>query len=289
MRIATVWVACLLLVGCVSNEKMIDAAAEGNTGVMLEALEGGADPNFRSRAPGRVGDTAMSAAARNGHRATVQALIRQKVKPREQPEAIIAAAETGRTGIVRDLLDAGASPNAVLPTATPGGEVRTPLGMAALGGHKKTVAALLSLKAEADANSSVALRHAIRGGHVDIAELLIAKGADAGLVGPDQRTLLHLAATLAKGERRGTNRSGFLKKLVEKGVKVDAPDAQGETALMLAVRSEAFRHVETLLELGADPNKKIEGVGTPLEWAEKNKASSPEMSKIARMLAAQKK
>ncbi len=270
--------------GCVSNEKMIEAAAAGRTSDVLEALDNGADATFRSRAPGAHGDTVLSAAARNGHLNTVEALFRKGVKADDQPEAIIAAAGGGHASVVRSLLDHGASSNAVLPTDTPGGELRTPLGMASFHGKGKVVRLLLGAKADPKANSSVALRHAIRGGHEDLAELLMSKGADPKATGPDRRTTLHLAAGLRQGERRGMNRSALLRKLHKAGVPVDAADAQGDTPLMLAVRSEAFRHVETLVELGADPNKPIEGAGTPARWADKHSGQSPEMAKIARML-----
>lgn len=282
------WVLALvsLTIGCVSNEKMIEAAGAGETGTVLEAVEDGADLTFRSRAPGRHGDTAMAAAARNGHVNTVEALVRQGVKPRDQPEAIIAAAGGGHDKVVQLLLDNGASPNALLPTDVPGGEVRSALGMASLGGHSGTVELLLRARAEARANTSVALRNAIRGGHPDIAEVLIARGASAKETGPDQTTVIHLAAALREGERRGTNRGDLIRKLAKAGAPIDSANAQGDTPLMLAVRSEAFRHVEVLLELGAKPNRDIPGSGTPAQWADKHKDQSPEMSKIARILAA---
>jgi ankyrin repeat protein len=273
-----------LVTGCVSNEKMIEAAAAGRTSDVIEALDQGGDVAFRSRAPGANGDTALSAAARNGHLNTVEALFRKGVKPLDQPEAIIAASGGGHASVVRALLDHGASPNAVLPAAQPGGELRTPLGMASLHGKGKVARLLLGSKAEARASSSVALRQAIRGGHTDLAELLISKGAKPKESGPDRRTTLHLASGLRDGEPRGTNRAALIRLLHKKGVPVDAADAQGDTALMLAVRSEAFRHVEVLVELGADPKKKVEGAGTPAQWADKHSAQSPEMAKIARML-----
>jgi ankyrin repeat protein len=197
------WIALAIGIaaaGCnISNEEMIEAAADGQTGKFLKALRDDGDPNFRSGSSSHEGETALSAAARGGHRSTVEALLRRGIKPAEQPEALVAAGAFGDVSILHLILDHGADPNAAVGPRTDGGEQRTPLGQAARHKHSKAVRALLANKAQANAHNSVALREAIRGGDEKVIRLLLQNGASATAPSPSGATPLHLAAELQIG------------------------------------------------------------------------------------------
>jgi ankyrin repeat protein len=66
---------------------------------------------------------------------------------------------------------------------------------------------------------------------------------------------------------RYPNRASIIKKMIEKGARIDEPDETGETSLHYAVRSRNFQAVKLLLYHGADANAKGEYDITPLHYA----------------------
>jgi uncharacterized protein len=125
------------------------------------------------------GDPVLVIAARAGNAATVDVLLagRAKVNARNRygDTAIMAAALNGHLGIVRKLGAQGAALD------YPGW---TPLIYAATGGHDEIVRFLLGEGANVDAgspNGTTALMMAVREGRVSTVELLLARGANANL------------------------------------------------------------------------------------------------------------
>lgn len=77
------------------------------------------------------------------------------------------------------------------------------------------------------------------------------------------------AATAALLEAAAEGRVGMLTELVEEGLRVDAPGASGETALLVAAASGQELAVEALLGMGADPS-----AATTSEFDELGRGSS---------------
>jgi ankyrin repeat protein len=148
--------------------------------------------------------------------ATVAACSRTTPVAEENPvpKAITDYARDGDTASVRRLIDEGASVDA------------------------------------RDDEGMTPLLYAAREGHMQVAALLIAEGADLTATEPrDDRTPLHLSAYL--GSR------GVVKELVASGAEVDAVDRIGLTPLYLAVHSGHRDIAEMLLDSGAD----VQGAG----------------------------
>ncbi|MCQ0022313.1 ankyrin repeat domain-containing protein [Streptomyces somaliensis DSM 40738] len=111
--------------------------------------------------------------------------------------ALYAAAVSGRTGIVRLLLAAGADPGR--GSGEGGGDL--PLCGAACNGHTETVRALLAAGAwpdQAEEFGYTALAWAVRQGYADTVRALLEYGADPGAAGPDG------APPLVAAARRGS-------------------------------------------------------------------------------------
>ncbi|MBM3475510.1 MAG: ankyrin repeat domain-containing protein, partial [Armatimonadetes bacterium] len=112
--------------------------------------------------------------------------------------------------------------------------------------------------------------------HVEIATLLLEKGADAGIVDKSGETPLHLAAMVD-----GATVAALL---IQKGADPNVQDGEGFTPLFLAATIGQPRVAAALLDGGADPNVGAEVAGitiTPLDMAMKNGHSQ-----VAELIAA---
>jgi ankyrin repeat protein len=152
------------------------AATFGHADLARLLLELGTDPNQR----GRNGETALLMAARGGHRALQRVLLGYGADV-EIPDAgggtaVTWAVERGHGDVVRDLLEAGA------PVGYTSAETnQTLLHLAALGGHLGIVRTLLTHGVPTitlDAQGHPPLYYAGRYGHRQVADLLLAEGAD---------------------------------------------------------------------------------------------------------------
>jgi len=157
------------------------------------------------------------------------------------------------------LLAGGANPNAISKNAK---DAASPLQAAAALGYRD-VADLLIAKG-ADVNSRdhyqwAPLHMAAFRGHAEIAELLISKGAQIEAKGIDGSTPLALAL------QQGHPEVAML--LIAKGADVNTKRNEGETPLMIATNNSDLPLATSLLDHGADINAKDAMDNTPLDHA----------------------
>lgn len=110
------------------------------------------------------------------------------------------------------------------------------------------------------ASGETALFAAIRGGHVEMAEYLLEKGADASYKDNMGSTPLHMAAMYALPEV-------FITQLLDRGARIDAADKFASTPLMAAISAAQIDSVAILLRLGADSGRKNSGGETAFDMA----------------------
>jgi len=121
------------------------------------------------------------------------------------------------------------------------------------------------LAAGADVNAMAIgwtpLHFAAANDHKELAELLIAKGADVSAKGDGERTPLHEAATFGHKE--------IVELLIAKGA--DVKTAGERTPLHMAAIKGHKEIIELLIAAGADVNVKMENGMTPLDYAIRRK------------------
>ena len=168
----------LFALGCASAraqalyDTFVQAVVADRSDEVKRLLARGMDPNTVDPA----GDPVLLVAARAGWVPTVDALLAAGAKVDAQNKfgdrPLMVAALGGHLAIVKKLCAKGAQLD------PPGW---TPLIYAASNGQNETVAYLLGIGANIEAespNGTTALMMAVRGGHAATVDLLIAKGAD---------------------------------------------------------------------------------------------------------------
>ncbi len=157
-------------------------------------------------------------------------------------EALRTAAGEGRTGAVRDALDAGAGVNATDPDG------RTALMFAAFEGKTETVRLLLERGArvgDRDAMGRTALMFSATGAFADTVALLLESGADANAADESEAwTPLMFAA--------GEGQTEVARLLLSHGADPRLVDADGDVAADHA-RTRGHQEVERLLRQAAEP------------------------------------
>lgn len=191
----------------------------------LPAAEGAADQAYGN------GKTPLMAAAKNGDRARVDALIKQGTD-------VNGANDNGGTSIM----------------------------YAALSGDPETVSLLLRGDADVNAaakNGWTALMIAAVKGHVSVAETLLAYGADPNKA--DIYSWTPLMRAVSEDRRR------IVQVLLEhERINVNQPGENGVTALHLAVLNGDPDIVKLLLAHGADPGIEDHSGRTALDFAKQN-------------------
>lgn len=283
---------------------MIIAARLGDAGMVADLIAAKADLYVRDDS----GKTAADWARELGH-APVTALLDRAMKstPRkvDPVEDLLFAAEKGDANAVTAMLKKGAPVDARDPRSGTIG--LTPLMLAALHGHANIVKLLLDAGADIEAKDQTKsdsdsgfgfivneggsemaraagfqmhrtpLGWAAEAGHVDVARLLIERGANIDVSDRTRATPLLLAAEHGSAEivslllKRGAdpntrgrckegamllaareNHPAVLKELIAASAKVDLKDNDGNTPLIAAARRELPEAVSVLLDAGAD-------------------------------------
>ena len=220
-------------------------------------IDNGANVNAKNE----FGDTPLDLAVDEGNDETADVLRKLGGKAGKDVDEVPTRTIHDATGDgdlagVQALLDAGAKVDAV-------DEGWTPLMVAASNGHKEIANLLIANGANVNAKDAAGrtpLYNASWNSHWETAELLIAKGANVNAKDSMvQLTSLHFAAT--EGQKN------IVELLVAKGADVDAANMVGGTPLMNAAwhgHSEIAVH---LVENGANINAKDQYGMTPLHYA----------------------
>ena len=190
--------------------------------------------------------------------------------------ALQSAARGRADKIIPLLIELGADPNGR------DNDGMTALIHAAGRNHVPTIKALLDRGADIEASvpgGFTALAIAIEEGKYLAAKALIESGASVNVTaGTDQVTpLMSAASQLAVGEaakeierRQGLRSTDIANALIERGANVNAANAAGVTALMIAAARANIPMIGLLLEAGADPNVKAADGKTALDIAQAN-------------------
>jgi uncharacterized protein len=139
----------------------------------------------------------------------------------------------------------------------------SPVADAAMNGDRTAVQALLRQKADVNApqtDGATALQWAAYRDDLDLADLLIAAGANPKLANREGATAMQLASIHGS--------AAMMEKLLKAGVDVNERGPHDETPLMYAARNGSVPPIDLLLKRGADVNAKESLRGTTaLMWA----------------------
>jgi RNA polymerase sigma factor (sigma-70 family) len=216
--------------------QILKAASTGDLELVKKLLE--KDPRLL-RAKDRLGNTALILAVDSGHDEVAELLLNSGVQP-----DIYEAAAIGKTGLVEKLVNEAP---ALINSHSPEGF--TPLSLAAHFGHVETVKFLINQGADIDAVSRnelkvTALHACLYGRRVNVAELLIERGADVNIKRGGNRipragwTALHYAA--------GYGFVQLMEPILKRGADVIAEDDEGRTPLRVAIDENQEKAAEIL-------------------------------------------
>ena len=266
--------------GGVGLAAVVMAAGLGHTAAVKALLRLGCNPNADSIAPNQSGLTALTYAASMGHGGVVGALLEHGGVKLDAVDshgntALMRAAATGRAAIAAQLVEAGANitlratgGNAKGKTAlqqTNNAEIAALLRAtqersnkvyaAAESGHAAEVKRLVEKGASPNSkymNGQPVIQIAAHNGHTEVVEALLRLGCDPNAMSRAGRTALMYSAKNGHGGVVGAL-------LKHGGVKLDAVDNNGITALMCAAWSGRPTVVAKLVEAGADTTLRVTG------------------------------
>ncbi len=170
------------------------------------------------------------------------------------------AAEAGQKEIAELLIASGADVNAKIPV--PWGPDRGPAGKQRVWGedfHPETSRRRGGWVVFGVPIGFTPLHYAALHGHKEVAEVLMANGADVNARDSSGQTPLHFAVAGGRKEIAGL--------LVSKGADVNARNNSGETPLHLAVHNGRNEIAELLIAKGAELEAKDKNGNTPLQRA----------------------
>lgn len=225
-----------------NNDKLFQAAQDGDLSAINSALDDGADINLNNAYYGR---TALVLASQNGHADVVKLLLDKGAdvngKDTNGSTALISASWNGHVDVVKLLLDKGADVNLKNTSGA------TAFSIASQNGHPDVVMVLIDKGADVDAkanDSAVAFINASLKGRTDVAKLLLDKGVDVNVKATSYgRTALMVAASRGHAD--------VVKLLLDKGADVNVKDVNGKSAFMFASQKGHADIVEMLRKAGA--------------------------------------
>jgi ankyrin repeat protein/HEAT repeat protein len=224
-------------------EQLYRHSWSGNAKEVQKLLEAGADPNAVHR-----GMRPLHKAAVAGHVEVLRLLIDHgaevNVKDSSGRSPLLEAAGSRNPKAVEILLAAGAKPDG------------TELGHACWLGRTEAVNLLLAAGAPPDGG----LPQAAQGGHVELVQLLLDKGARVQTKSPDGSTPLHLAAL----------QGGFktVELLLKHGADPNKVNQEGNTSLHMAISGDCdLETIKLLVESGAKLNIANDEALTPVRLA----------------------
>ncbi len=251
---------------------LMNAAAFGTIETMRLLLDKGADPNAKSIA----GATALMWAVNDlakvqllAHRADVNAVSTNTGRS----ALMLAALADSSSDIVKLLLAASADPTQVDAAGM------TTLNAATLGNDTATIRLFVDAGAAIDAPDrfvgSTPLMNAAANGNLEAVKLLLSKGANVNAVSappviPVKNGIIALGS-FTPLLNAATGPAPVVQALVDAGAAVNARDARGMTALMLAVNADhSDEQAIRLLMAKSDLAVKSNTGETALDWAAKN-------------------
>ncbi len=274
--VAVVLSAAVLALGAAEAvPPLVEAVKTGNTQRVRALVKQGADVN----AVEPDGMTALHWAVRANDGDTAQLLIRAGANVRASDRygitALTLAAVNGNASVIESLIRAGADPN----TATPEGE--TALMTAARTGRPEAVKVLVALGANVNATEKwqgqTALMWAAAENNAAAVRVLMEVGSDASVHStvwtfPEYRYqtngmavfLLPRGGWTALMYAARQNAKEAAAELADMKADLNAVDADGTTALHLAVINVHYDLAALLLQKGADPNIQDATGMTPL-------------------------
>ena len=231
-----------------------EAAQAGWEDIVTMLIDNGADLSLLDDEK----KTPFVYAAECGHAKVISILEEHYVRgdhhQQELEEALCDAAEAGKTGVVKELLDLGVSPDANKFGITA-------MTAASIKRHKQIVRLLLKKGASVDGwpNDSIPLHQAIKNGHVEIAALLLDFGAN--IQARDRLNRTALFETLGTPDTRGAAL------LLKNGIDISCRDSTGNTVLHEAARRGKVELASRFVGRGVEVNfPNHEGL-TPLHLA----------------------
>lgn len=210
----------------------------------------------------RVSDEILALAASKSDTATIRTLLKSEVDTNASNDtakstALYTAADSGRYGAVRALIEGGADIHAE------GGLSCTPLRAACYGGHHEIVELLLKKGVDPnvgsdDARRGTSLEAAATCGHSKIVQTLLAAEASVDAPGMFGTTALQTALHHGHGHVAGV--------LIDAGANINAVDGNCNAMLCAAIHGGLAEYVKKFLDVGADINIRVLGV-PPLHFA----------------------
>jgi ankyrin repeat protein len=234
---------------------LIYALTTRQPGIVSFLIEGGADVN----ASDKDGINALAVTCLTGEWGEVRQLLSAGGKETLSSCSLQAASALGTPAEIETLIKSGVDVNAQQK-----GTQVTALHIAASAGRTEVVAILLRAGADPDipdAEGSTPLIRAVEAGKPDVVRALLQSKVNLNKIkGPRNfgggGTALHSAINGSQDEIADI--------LIAAGVDIDAVDARGETALMLAARRNDTSLVEKLIERDANVNLQDESLWTAL-------------------------
>ena len=235
----------------------IQAAAAGHLDLLKAICERGVSARVRDKHR----KTLLIHAAIVGHAEMVRYLIDEKkldvnATGRFGDTALHAAAENGHVAVLRLLCASGTDLDAKTSFRNRQklSNSITALMMAARIGRVDCVQALLTAGAAIDARSTyeeTALLHAVYREHAEVAALLLKHEADTSLADKDGDGALSNAA--------GQGDLVVTKLLIDAGADIHAVNKEGVTPVVKALVKGKYDTLKLLVEAGADPNSSAKG------------------------------